>query len=360
MDLIIVVLVLIGGAVLGSLSVWLFTHGRTKAEFNRGCAQGEAERGILLERLQARENLIAEGKQRIGELESAIEQVHGELKSETERRSKAEERNLRISELEIQITSKEHIIEDLGRQCTALKEKLATLQTTVEKERSSAEEKLAIIEKARTELSDAFKALSSDALKSNNASFLELAKTTLATYQESAKNDLDRRQTAINELVTPLKDSLEKVDNQVREIEKSRAGAYSSIELQLKSLADSQVLLRNETTNLVKALRAPTVRGRWGEIQLRRVVEMAGMLNYCDFVEQASTTTEESRLRPDLIVKLPNNKNIVVDAKTPLQAYLDALEAPDEAIRIQKLKDHAAKVREHVTKLSAKAYWDQF
>jgi DNA recombination protein RmuC len=255
---------------------------------------------------------------------------------------------------------KEKEFEQLQSAMTELREKVAATETTLAEERKSSEEKLALLGKAQEDLANSFKALSSDALRQNNASFLELAKETLTTYQEGAKTDLDSRQKAINELVVPLKESLEKVDSRINEIELTRTGAYAALDEQLRTLSQTQISLHTETANLVKALRAPTVRGRWGEIQLRRVVEMAGMVNYCDFVEQESATTEDGRLRPDLIVKLPNGKNIIVDAKAPLMAYLESVEAADESIRIGKMRSHADQIRSHMTKLSAKTYWDQF
>jgi DNA recombination protein RmuC len=212
----------------------------------------------------------------------------------------------------------------------------------------------------KQETESAFKALSADALARNNQAFLDLARATLAQTQEAARGDLEMRQQAIVELVTPVRNSLDKVDSQIQELEKARAGAYAALHEQVRGLVETQTQLRAETGKLVTALRTPGVRGRWGEIQLRRVVEMAGMLDHCDFVTQASVTSEEGRLRPDLLVRLPAGKIIVVDAKTPLDGYLQAIEAGDEQTRKARLADHARQVRAHLTALGRKSYWEQF
>ncbi len=213
---------------------------------------------------------------------------------------------------------------------------------------------------ASAELRPAFQALAAAALQNNSESFLQLAETRLEKYKAEAVGDLELRRQAIETMVTPMKESLNRVDNQIRTIENERSQAYGTLTEQVRSLIFTQEQLRNETGNLVKALRAPAVRGRWGEFQLKRVVEMAGMLSYCDFDEQVSVNTVDGRLRPDLVVKLPGGKSIVVDAKTPLQAYLDAVETNDDEVRRTKLLEHAQQVRGHMAKLGSKSYFDQF
>ncbi|MEA2725099.1 MAG: recombination protein RmuC [Gemmatimonadales bacterium] len=208
---------------------------------------------------------------------------------------------------------------------------------------------------------DTFASLSAEALRQNNQSFLALAQTKLGEFQQSASSDLEKRQKAVDDLVRPIHEALTRVDGKLHEVEKDRIASYSGLVEQVKSMARTQQALQAETGNLVKALRAPQVRGRWGEIQLRRVVEMAGMLAYCDFVEQARVESEEGRLQPDLIIRLPGDKTIVVDAKAPLAAYLDASdESCQDAARDILLKKHARQVRDHMVKLGGKAYWNQF
>ena len=221
--------------------------------------------------------------------------------------------------------------------------------------------KLGVLDDARGSLEQTMKALASDALASSGESFLRLAKSQLEQLQQKTTLDLEQRKQAVEHLVAPLKESLSKVDGKLQELEVARTHAYSELTTQVRQLAETQKELRSETGNLVSALRdRPNVRGRWGEIQLRRVVEMAGMLEHCDFETQHHVATEDSRLRPDLVVRLPGSKTVVVDAKCAGQAYLESLSCTDDVERAAKLRDHARQVRDHVTKLSAKGYWSQF
>jgi DNA recombination protein RmuC len=252
-------------------------------------------------------------------------------------------------------------LEDRDREITTHRERIVALEVELSAERASLEKERALLEQTRVTFETSFEALSAKALKSNNQAFLDLARSTLDTYQQGAQADLAARQTAVDQMVQPLKDSLSKVDTKLGEIESERTAAYSALNEQLKGLLETHLpVLRNETANLVKALRQPMVRGRYGEVQLKRVVEMAGMLDHCDFVEQDSRRTDDGHLRPDLIVKLPGGRNIVVDAKTPLSAYLEAIEAKDETTQRALIARHALQCRNHIAALGRKAYWEQF
>ncbi len=245
-----------------------------------------------------------------------------------------------------------------GAEIRQAREQNAQLKAELEGERRAAEERRDSFKQAADELSEKFKALSRDALKDNNQSFLQLANSTLEKFQQTAKGDLELRQSAIDQLVQPLKESLEKVDSKIGELERSRAGAYSELREQVKALATSHLQLQAETGNLVTALRAPHTRGRWGEIQLRRVVELAGMLQYCDFDEQTTVATDDGRIRPDVIIRLPGNRTIVIDAKVPFDAFYESISTKDDVIRTARLRDHARLVRAHIGSLSKKSYWE--
>ncbi|MGC4073903.1 MAG: DNA recombination protein RmuC [Nibricoccus sp.] len=238
--------------------------------------------------------------------------------------------------------------------------KLSTLNTQLSSdlaaERAASEEKLKTLTEAHARLTAEFKALSADALKSNNAAFLELAKTSLAQFQQKAEGDLAARQQAIDLLVKPLKESLEKVDTKIGELEQTRARAYGQLGQQLEALGAAQLRLQSEASKLSTALRSTSYAGSWGELQLRRVVELADMLPYADFIEQETS----GALRADLVVRLPGGQRIVIDAKTPVQSYREALDATDENTRAARLTDHAQKIRGHIDALGAKNYWEQF
>jgi len=275
-------------------------------------------------------------------------------------RSRTAALHARLSLTEKELASAKADLARLLQDQRALAEVRGRLESALELERKASTEKIELLNRAGEELQNAFKALAADALKSNNSSFVEMAQESLKRFQSEAKGDLEARQKAVENLVTPVRASLEKVDEQIQQMEIARGEAYGDLRAQIQSLIITQKELHSQTGNLVRALRTPNVRGRWGEIQLRRVVEIAGMLPYCDFTEQETITTETGRLRPDLVVKLPGGKHVVVDAKTPLQAFLDAFETTDEEARRVCLANHARQVRDHINTLSGKKYWEQF
>jgi DNA recombination protein RmuC len=260
---------------------------------------------------------------------------------------------------------------DMAREAEARANALEAARRIADSEKSAANaraaelarslvEQRALLDDAKTQLTNTFQALAADALQTSNEGFLALATERLGALRQEGASDLAARQKAIDGVVAPMRESLEKVDQQIRALESARGQAYGELSEQVRAMATTHDKLRAETSNLANALRAPAVRGRWGELQLRRVVEMAGMLENCDFEEQASVTTEDGRLRPDMVIRLPSGRNIVIDAKAPLGAYLEAQEATTEEERNAKLRHHAQQVRAHVAKLAAKNYWEQF
>jgi len=236
----------------------------------------------------------------------------------------------------------------------------AGLRARLDAEQRNTAEKLAVLEQARDSLKDAFAAISADLLAQNNARFLDLAREKFGELQTTAATDLAGRQKAINDLIAPLRDSLTKVDAKLQDVDRDRATSHAALAEQLRSLTRAQADLQSETGRLARALRSPNIRGQWGELQLRRVLESAGLVEGSHFDIKESVHGDEGRLTPDVIVKLPGGKNVVVDAKVALTAFLDAIEVDDETVREQKLRDHARQVKDHVIRLGNKGYWTHF
>ena len=248
----------------------------------------------------------------------------------------------------------------LGRRLSDLRARNAELTTTLELERRAHEEKIQTLKQAQADLSQTFEALSARALAQNNQEFLRLARENLEKLQQQAGAELEKKEKAIEHLVQPIRTALEKTEQQIRNIEKERKEAYGALTQHLQTMAQTQANLQAQTQNLVQALRRPEVRGQWGELTLKRLAELAGMVEHCDFFEQETVQTEEGRQRPDMIVRLPDSREIVVDVKTPLDAYLSAIEASDDVEREAQLVRHARNVRQRVNELASKAYWSQF
>lgn len=252
----------------------------------------------------------------------------------------------------------------LHRRISALSEKNTELKTTLEMERAAQTDKLVALEQAqelaRTQLTETFGHLSSQALKQNNEEFLKLAQENLTQFQTKAQGELNQKEQAIENLVKPIKEALEKTEKQIRNMENERKEAYGALTQHLETMTQTQQALQGETRNLVKALSRPEIRGQWGEMTLKRLAELAGMVEHCDFFEQEHTQTEDGAMRPDMIVRMPGGREIIVDVKTPLDAYLSAVEATDEKEREIHLARHTKNVRKRVQELASKAYWDYF
>jgi len=310
---------LIGGSVLGGGIVWVLLITKMQAIREKTKNDLVADRASMVEQLRGKDQRLEEMRQDKHAQSRTLADLQAQLTQETAKRARLE---AQLSELQ-----------------------------------QHSAEKIALITTAQQQFSDTFKALSSEALQANNQSFLKLAESNLSRFQTAAQGDLALKQQAIEEVVQPLKSSLTKVESYLQSLEGQRVSAYAQLTEQISSLATSQGQLQKETANLAKALRSPTVRGRWGEIQLKRVVEIAGMSEQCDFVQQV---TQVEGLRPDMLVQLPGQRQIVVDAKAPLSSYLASLEAIDERDRLSKLKEHAKQVRRHISQLSQKNYWEQF
>lgn len=271
-----------------------------------------------------------------------------------------------IGSLSARLQERSQHLAELNRDAATLRDEAdrlrasnARLAAEIDAEHTRSEERSAALEANQRHQREAFQALSAEALQRNNQSFLELARAAFAELQRGAEGTLTSRQEAVANLVAPMREALSKVDATLHSIEKERVDSFARVGTQLEALAQGQLGLQGETANLVRALRVPVVRGRWGELHLRRVVELAGMSAHCDFVEQPSRNTDNGRLRPDMVVRLPGDRSVVVDAKAPLAAYLDSLEVEADAAA-DKLRDHARQVRSHVGQLAGKEYWNQF
>ncbi|MBE0656483.1 MAG: DNA recombination protein RmuC [Bryobacteraceae bacterium] len=351
LNLLLVLIGLVGGAVLASFLL----RGQSRPDL----ADTDGDSAALKTKVQEREATIAELRQTVEVERQAASKLQQQLLDAMTARVTAEERAALAGRIEAQLGEREKALAAALEDLSNHKVRMASLMTRLDEAEKGQAEKLRMLDEAQKKLGDAFRATAAEALAANNQSFLELAKSTLEKAQVSDEGDLELRKQEMTQWVMPLKESLDKVDQRIHDLEKERAAAYAGMTEQVKNLAETHSRLQAETTNLVRALRAPDVRGRWGEMQLKRVVEMAGMIEYCDFVQQESIDTEQGKLRPDLIVRLPNNRQVVVDAKVSLQSFLNSLDQNDEGARKAKVAEHAQQIRAHLAKLGSKAYWDE-
>jgi len=342
------------GVVLGAAIGWLLAAARNRTELVKWQVDAEG-------RVKSAEGALEEVRGRLSALQAALDDRERQLGGLQEKlRAESEQKVKAQTELE----NASSAAEDANQLRERLKvegELRVAAETSLRESESNLEEQKKLLEEAKKSLLEAFQALSAEALKSNNQAFIALARSQFETLQAQAKGDLETRQKAIDGLVTPLKESLGRYELQIQEMERARQKAYGTLDEQLRNLARANERLGEETKHLASALSSPLkARGRWGELTLHRVVELAGMSEHCDFTEQETITTENGRQRPDMIVNLPGNRRIAVDAKVPLQAFLDAVnpEKPEED-RAKALASHGELVRSHMNQLAERKYWEQ-
>jgi DNA recombination protein RmuC len=265
-----------------------------------------------------------------------------------------------VNEFRQQLSSKDEMLEKIRKENSNIEQAKTTAETRLQEAEKNIESQKKLLEKAEDKLTTTFQALSGESLKSNNKAFIELAKETLESVLSKAKGEFGEKEESIKNIVGSLGEALRRYEQQVTALEQKRASDYGSLDNQIKSLFTANQQLQKETGNLVTALRRPEVKGRWGEVTLRRVVELSGMSEYCDFTEQVSVATDDGRLRPDMVVHLPAKREIVVDSKVSLDAYIDATTITDEDQKKNLINKHAQHVRNHMKALTNKKYWDQF
>ncbi len=318
-------------------------------------------------RIQAMKQALDRREAESGDLQSRLSEctrllearTHELMQASTEKAS-AESRLEQLASLREALESRSAEVATLKSTIGELEKQQAVMQTAVEKERQATEEKLAALREIQQQLPETFRSASAKAMRENSQSFMELAGATMTKYLTGAMGELDKRQQTIAETIKPVQTALERYEQQIRAMENAREKAYGGLKEQVKSLAAGQSALEKETGRLVQALRRPHVRGRWGEFTLRRVAEISGMTDRCDFTEQASVSTDSGALRPDMIIHLPGERQIVVDAKVPLNAYLEALEADGADARERLMDQHVKHIHNHIHQLSLKSYWRQF
>ncbi len=327
------IIFLVVGLIIGGIAAWFVAKSRLQGDYSRKISQVQSDYSRQISDIEGRaksaEAVVNELRQQIQQKESDINQLRSELDNERQQR--------------IETTTR-----------------LEEAQKRLEDSYKNLEEQKALIEVMKAELTDTFKAYASAALKSSNEDFLKLASEHLGKILAETKGKLGEHKEAMDGTIKPLQEMLKRYEQQIQEIEEKRHKSFGSLSEQLRSLSSMQEQLQKETRNLVTVLRRPKVSGSWGEIGLRRVVELAGMTAYCDFYEQESVSTESGRLRPDMVVRLPNGREIVVDAKAPVDAYLNAVSASSEDEREKAISNYITQLRNHMSALGSKAYWDQF